>query len=173
MTVRLEHANLCVHDIDGVSNAKHPIRLQLIVVKDEAPLVEGRLAGIGSAITPGARLPVRGKIEDDHALVRTWFEWKISGTKSGERDVKLPAGGELSDEADVALAQLESSGRRRWCDVRRLGVDRRSFRCRDRRNVGRQPGGFRRHLPVGLRTRQAGISVLRRRLSARRGGGAL
>jgi hypothetical protein len=40
-----------------------------------------RLSGIGTAITPDAILPFRGKLTDDYGLARAWFQYHVdSGT---------------------------------------------------------------------------------------------
>jgi len=54
-------------DIDSLTN-RHPIRVELGIIKDQPPIVTARLAGIGSAITPEAVLPIVGEITDDNGL---------------------------------------------------------------------------------------------------------
>ena len=67
-----------LHDSDGISN-REPIPLALVAVPDEPPQVALRMAGIGTAITPNARIPVTGKISDDYGLARAWFEYVAEG----------------------------------------------------------------------------------------------
>lgn len=54
-------------DRDGIS-AQVPYRYFLGVIADEKPEVEMRLRGIGSAVTPDARLPLTGKATDDYEI---------------------------------------------------------------------------------------------------------
>jgi hypothetical protein len=54
-------------DTDGVTN-RAPIALVLSAVPDEPPRLALGLAGISTAVTPSARLPIVGTIEDDHGL---------------------------------------------------------------------------------------------------------
>ena len=58
-----------VTDTDGVAS-REPYRVSLAVVRDEVPQVAVRLAGIGTAITPDAILPLVGKMTDDYGLDR-------------------------------------------------------------------------------------------------------
>lgn len=54
-------------DREGIS-AQVPYRYFLGVVADEKPEVEMRLRGIGTAVTPNARIPLQGRAEDDYGI---------------------------------------------------------------------------------------------------------
>jgi len=54
-------------DRDGIS-AQVPYRYFLGVVTDEKPEVEMRLRGIGTAVTPDARIPLAGRATDDYEI---------------------------------------------------------------------------------------------------------
>lgn len=54
-------------DREGIS-AQVPYRYFLGVVADEKPEVEMRLRGIGTAVTPNARIPLQGRAEDDYEI---------------------------------------------------------------------------------------------------------
>ena len=54
-------------DTDSLTN-RHPIRVELGIIKDQPPVVTARLDGIGHAITPEAVLPIAGEITDDNGL---------------------------------------------------------------------------------------------------------
>ncbi|HEY4233963.1 MAG TPA: hypothetical protein VGM76_11090 [Lacipirellulaceae bacterium] len=87
-------------DSDGVS-CREPYRVSLSVVPDEVPQVAVRLAGIGTAITPDAMLPVVGKISDDYGLDRIWFAYQVgSGTVDERPFSKQPAGAQSVTELD-------------------------------------------------------------------------
>jgi len=47
-----------------------------------------QLDGIGTAITPQARIPAAGRITDDYGLGRVWFEYAVDGRKPGDRVVR-------------------------------------------------------------------------------------
>lgn len=58
---------LVPEDREGIS-AQVPYRYFLGVVADEKPEVEMRLRGIGTAVTPNARIPLQGRAEDDYEI---------------------------------------------------------------------------------------------------------
>jgi len=60
-------------DTDKIKT-REPVQLKLAALPDEPPHLEVRLDGIGTAITPEARLPVVGQITDDYGLERIWAE---------------------------------------------------------------------------------------------------
>jgi len=68
-------------DTDGI-RSRRPARLALRAVPDEPPQLSIELRGIGSAITPQARLPAAGRVTDDYGIARIWFE---AGIERGER----------------------------------------------------------------------------------------
>ncbi|HVX10624.1 MAG TPA: hypothetical protein VHC22_05550 [Pirellulales bacterium] len=78
-------------DQDGVRN-RGPIQLALTAVPDESPQIDVQLDGIGSAITPRARLPLVGKVEDDYGVDRIWLEYSIDQEEPRESPLVDPAG---------------------------------------------------------------------------------
>src|SRR5262249_9664102 len=73
-----------VTDTDAVAT-REPYRLSLSAVRDEVPQVAVRLSGISTAITPDAILPVVGKITDDYALDKAWYEYQIDSGQAQSR----------------------------------------------------------------------------------------
>lgn len=71
-------------DTDGVS-CREPYRISLSVIPDELPQVSVRLAGIGTAITPDAMIPIEGKVTDDYGLDRIWFAYQLNDGPVRER----------------------------------------------------------------------------------------
>ncbi|MDG2383584.1 MAG: hypothetical protein P8N76_18065 [Pirellulaceae bacterium] len=67
-------------DVDGISS-QQPYRLTIATLEDLAPQVDVLLKGIGTAITPQARIPLAGEIVDDYGVNRSWFD--ISSNESG------------------------------------------------------------------------------------------
>jgi hypothetical protein len=61
-------------DADGI-HSREPVRLNLTARPDEPPRVGVRFRGIGSAVTPNARLPLEGDITDDYGLAKLWYEF--------------------------------------------------------------------------------------------------
>ncbi len=98
-------------DTDGISN-REPITLVLAAVPDEPPRVSVRLAGISTAVTAAATLPIVGTLADDHGLAAADVTLAKAGRplvlpvariRGGEPLVEIPA-----DRPElVALTQLE------------------------------------------------------------------
>ena len=86
-------------DHDGISN-QEPLTLLVSAIPDEPPTVTMQLAGISTAVTPLAGLPLAGSIADDHGLASAAVEVTrgddplvvpISGVTGGVPLVELPA----------------------------------------------------------------------------------
>ncbi len=60
-------------DTDGIKS-REPIRLGLVAEPDQPPQITAVLDGIGSAITPKARVAVAGRVTDDYGIGKLWFE---------------------------------------------------------------------------------------------------
>ena len=86
-------------DVDGIKS-REPIPLSLVAVPDDPPQMAVRLAGIGTAITPQARLPVVGRITDDYGIAKTWFEYAVEKQKPGE----VPVATLVKHPTDLPLA---------------------------------------------------------------------
>ena len=69
---------LYLTDTDGIET-EEPYRLTILAVRDEVPDVAVQLKGIGTAVVPGARIPVVGTMTDDYGMERCWFEYQIDG----------------------------------------------------------------------------------------------
>jgi hypothetical protein len=89
-------------DTDGIKS-REPVRLALAAVADEAPKLDVRLRGIGPAVTPQARIPAAGRIEDDYGIARTWFEYAIDKEKPQESGAAVLAAHPLKHELDAAV----------------------------------------------------------------------
>jgi hypothetical protein len=87
-----------LRDADGIES-REPVRLALGVVPDQPPEVAIELLGIGSAVTPIARIPVAGELTDDYGLADAWFEAAI-----GEDGVPLQLPLARRPEGRVKLA---------------------------------------------------------------------
>ena len=77
---------LTLLDTDGI-RSREPVRLVLVAVVDESPEVDVRTRGIGSAITPLARVPLEGKIRDDYGIARSWFQYTIDEAEPQSREL--------------------------------------------------------------------------------------
>lgn len=89
-----------VTDTDGIE-CREPYRVSLSAVPDEPPLIAIRLAGIGTAITQEAVLPITGQITDDYGLERVWFSYQVDDGPTLERPFERQPSGQQT------LTQLE------------------------------------------------------------------
>jgi hypothetical protein len=78
---------LVLHDVDGIKS-NQPIRIVLSAVEDQPPQPVIQLRGIGSAITPQARLPFLGGVHDDHGIARIWLEYSVEGREPRRQTLK-------------------------------------------------------------------------------------
>jgi hypothetical protein len=74
-------------DVDGI-DSREPIRLNLTARPDEPPRVGVHFRGIGSAVTPNARMPLDGDITDDYGVAKIWYEFQAGA--EGKRDESPP-----------------------------------------------------------------------------------
>lgn len=91
---------ITLHDVDGVTS-QEPYRIILVAIPDTPPAIDVRLAGIGSAITPDALLPVTGKVTDDYGVGRLWFSLEYPEAPSREFPLTVPSTPELEATLDL------------------------------------------------------------------------
>lgn len=89
-------------DEDGIRN-RDPIRVSITATRDEPPELAVRLSGIGSAVTPRARIPIAGNATDDYGIARLWFECLIDGSESQQFDLGVDPAGRDELPIDHAL----------------------------------------------------------------------
>ena len=96
-----------LEDADGIKN-RTPVQLSLAAVGDEPPLVQVRLQGIGSAVTPQAQLPLAGDLKDDYGVSRAWIEYVIDEQDPKQRVFGAdPAGrSEIEVEEHFEIGEL-------------------------------------------------------------------
>ena len=93
-------------DTDKI-RGREPMRLALAAVADEAPELPVRLHGIGTAVTPQARLPMLGRVTDDYGVARVWFEHALEKAKPATRVILSPEGNPTELKIDHALELRE------------------------------------------------------------------
>ncbi len=91
-----------LEDTDGIQN-RVPIVVSLSGVADEPPQVSVELRGIGTAITPQARLPVAGKILDDYGITSTAFQATVDGNEPRESPLAGAPAGQAEFDVDEAF----------------------------------------------------------------------
>lgn len=94
-------------DVDGISS-RGPYRLALSATPDELPKVSVNLDGIGTAITPDARIPLVGRVTDDYGLRAAWFEVAVDKGEPQERPLTSTLAGRTRLE-DLEALDLRSS----------------------------------------------------------------
>jgi hypothetical protein len=77
-------------DSDGIKS-REPVRLALVALADQPPQVAVQLDGIGSAVTPQARIPVVGRITDDYGIGEVWFEHVLGQQEPGYHVISRPS----------------------------------------------------------------------------------
>lgn len=87
--------------------------------EDSVPVVESKLEGIGIAITPNAKLPIRGTVTDDHAIASVNAELTANENKALQLPLKLQA--ELL-ESEIDLAELAEQGKLQLTEGMTLGL---------------------------------------------------
>jgi len=92
-------------DEDGIET-REPIAVRLVAVPDNRPEMSVRLAGIGSAVTPDARLPLTGTIRDDYGLSRAWFGVSVDGGEEQQRPLAKYDDSPIVRELDGASLEV-------------------------------------------------------------------
>lgn len=102
-----------LYDQDGVSN-REPYRFVISPLLDQVPEVAVQLRGIGSAVTPQARIPFAGQVTDDYGLVSTWFEYQVGESSPEQRPLPGQSAGlrELNNPGTFDLAENDPATRR-------------------------------------------------------------
>ncbi len=91
--------DVTLFDVDHVVTER-PYRIFIAAIPDEAPRVDVRLKGIGTAVTPDVMIPAVGKVVDDYGVGRSWFDAVITHATVAENEQK-----EQLLERDFALAK--------------------------------------------------------------------
>jgi hypothetical protein len=84
-----------------------PFRVALAAVPDDAPRIETRLRGIGSAVTPDVVVPLLGKVTDDYQINSTWADVQVGDAEP--RKEKLALGREGALQAELDFRELRSN----------------------------------------------------------------
>ncbi len=101
-------------DSDGIRSLD-AVRLAISAVPDEPPQVNVGLRGIGTAITPAARLPLAGEITDDYGVTKVWFDFHADDKGSQQRPLAAAINGEekleVTDVLEVGELELQPKQR--------------------------------------------------------------
>ncbi|MDA8744050.1 polyketide synthase [Rubripirellula amarantea] len=94
-------------DVSGIS-AQAPYRYFLGVVLDEPPELKMKLIGIGSAVTPIAKIPVEASVIDDYGVQRLVVS--VTPTKAGEEQPETGADDEVSLQVASRTPGIDRDG---------------------------------------------------------------
>ena len=114
--------SLVPRDVDGIS-AQAPYRYFLGVVLDEPPQLEIRLRGIGTAITPIARIPVEAVATDDYGVDELMISVTPSVTGAESATSEPDQGGESVRSATVTPPLSRDGEATAEMDLRDLVAD--------------------------------------------------
>jgi len=97
-------------DVDNVT-IERPYRVFLTGVEDQPPQVEVALKGIGTAVTPDVIIPLAGKVSDDYAVDRAWFEIQVNDSGDPRQlAFKLGQGGSVTEQIDFRQQRSAEGG---------------------------------------------------------------
>lgn len=88
------HIQFYLCDTDGLVG-QQPHTISIDPIKDQPPIVQTRLSGIGTAVTPDVQIPIAGSVEDDYGLNRTWVEIEIAESPAVEKAIAIHPDSEL------------------------------------------------------------------------------
>lgn len=106
-----EHLTLDVslHDTDGVQSER-PYRIHISGIEDTPPLIEMRLRGIGSAVTPNVLVPIEGKVTDDYGLAKSWLEVVLNDGEPRAFPLQTASTGEAALAVDFRTERGREKG---------------------------------------------------------------
>ncbi len=96
-------------DADNVTTER-PHKVYLTAVEDKPPLVDVRMRGIGTAVTPDVLVPFAGKISDDYAVAKSWLEVQIGETEPRRVEMKAGKGGAIDQPIDFRDQRSQGTG---------------------------------------------------------------
>jgi len=102
-----------LQDVDDVVS-ESPYRIHIGATEDMPPVLEVRLKGIGTAVTPDVRIPLEGSIRDDYGIERTWYgmhrAWlEVQTPDAGVRQFPITLGTAGSATAAVDFKALREA----------------------------------------------------------------
>jgi hypothetical protein len=86
-------------DVDDVGSER-PFRIHVSGIEDTPPVIDMRLRGIGTAVTPNVLVPTVGKITDDYGLGKSWIEAIVNGGEPKEFELRPSSTGEAERSID-------------------------------------------------------------------------
>jgi len=87
---------ISLEDEDGIYSPE-PTTLTVLGIVDEAPVVDSRRTGVGTAVTRVASIPIEGTLTDDYGVTSAWFEHRLASDPNAVKTPleNLPSGQKL------------------------------------------------------------------------------
>lgn len=99
-------------DQDGIESAE-PFTVTIAAKQDQIPQVLVDRDGVGLAVTPMARLPLRIRLEDDYAVDAAWIDMRIGEQAVPQQPITLPPGprSEVLTTTSIDLRELSKTNK--------------------------------------------------------------
>ncbi|MGW8257722.1 MAG: hypothetical protein ACWGMZ_09580, partial [Thermoguttaceae bacterium] len=91
---------------NGIKSAE-PVRLSLTAVPDQTPQVAVVLDGIGTGLTPQARVPVSGQVRDDYGIDKICFQYAVDKSKPDLSPIIIAPGHPIEIELNARNAAFD------------------------------------------------------------------
>lgn len=95
-----------LYDQDDIISSE-PFVVSIGAIADQPPNLDVRLEGIGSAITPNAIIPIKGKVTDDYGVSSSWFDIKPAEGEPLTFPLPIQNGEELETPLDLRAERAE------------------------------------------------------------------
>jgi hypothetical protein len=119
-------------DDDGIVSER-PFRAFVAAIEDEPPSVDVRLVGVSTVMTPEALVRIRGVIEDDYGVARSWFA--VSANDADSFTIPFRIGRSGAVEAEIDFREQRSGG----MDLKPKDVLSLAVKAADEYNLGEEP----------------------------------
>ena len=97
---------ISLYDQDAIISTE-PFLVSIGALLDQPPNLDISLQGIGSAITPNAIIPIKGKVTDDYGVLSSWFDVKPQEGESMTFPLPIQNGEELATPLDLRAQRAE------------------------------------------------------------------
>ncbi|MEC9097253.1 MAG: hypothetical protein VX776_11500 [Planctomycetota bacterium] len=98
--------SVSLYDQDQIISTE-PYIVAIGSITDQPPNLDVSLEGIGSAITPDAIIPIKGKVTDDYGVSSSWFDIQPQEGESMKFALPIENGEELQTPLDLRAKRAE------------------------------------------------------------------
>jgi hypothetical protein len=126
--------DIALVDVDGV-RSERPYRVHISGVEDVPPMIDMRMRGIGTAVTPNVLVPAIGKITDDYGLAKAWVEVFVNDGEPRE----FPLTPATTGETDLSIDFRSERGKPEGISLEAGAKLHLTVKALDRRELGEGP----------------------------------